>query len=317
MKVNNTVIYMGSEGNGERLKERSETPGKHIIDGSALQPKTDKIAAKKQEAKEKAMKIVGTAYANDKKIDDDLNARRERIRTLTKEKGEANLAIREMEDRRAALREKYAVEADSEEETDLRILEKEVRARMKGSDVILTPDDMEAIEKVKEKGLTEYQQRSLEILQNETPYHDTVYDLGKEIEMENRIITGTKIERLKTHPMLDAQKEAEKVEAAANEEIVGIVMQDAKEHIEEESEKREEEARKEKEKQEEIQQRIDAAKDKKKEMEEFTEEILDGVQAARKDGADIDKAQQEIKDMMNKMKLVEEDIKGAAVDKSV
>ena len=55
----------------------------------------------------------------------------------------------------------------------------------------------------------------------------------------------------------------------------------------------------------------------KKEMEEFTEDILDSVQVAREDGADIDKAQQEIKDMMSKMKLIEEDIKGAAVDQNI
>ena len=52
-------------------------------------------------------------------------------------------------------------------------------------------------------------------------------------------------------------------------------------------------------------------------MEDLTENILDGVQAVQEDGADMEKAKQEIKDMMNKMKLVEEDIKGAAVDKSV
>ena len=73
----------------------------------------------------------------------------------------------------------------------------------------------------------------------------------------------------------------------------------------------------EKEKQEEIEERIDAAKEKKKENEELTEDILEGVQEAGANASDVSAAQQEIKDMMNKMKLIEDDIKGAAVDTSV
>ena len=72
-----------------------------------------------------------------------------------------------------------------------------------------------------------------------------------------------------------------------------------------------------KEKQEEIEERIDAAKEKKKENEELTEDILEGVQEAGANASDVSAAQQEIKDMMNKMKLIEDDIKGAAVDTSV
>lgn len=49
----------------------------------------------------------------------------------------------------------------------------------------------------------------------------------------------------------------------------------------------------------------------------FTEDILEGVAEASSTAKDVSAAQQEVKDMMNKMKLIEDDIKGAAVDKSV
>ena len=62
---------------------------------------------------------------------------------------------------------------------------------------------------------------------------------------------------------------------------------------------------------------IDAAKARRKESEELTEEILDGVREASLTASDVNQAQQEIKDMVNKMKLIEDDIKGAAVDKTV
>ena len=87
--------------------------------------------------------------------------------------------------------------------------------------------------------------------------------------------------------------------------------------LDEEAEKEKEKAQAQKEKEEELQERIDAVKEKKKEEEELTEEILDEAAKATSTMTDVNAAQQEIKDMMNKMKLIEDDIKGAAVDKSL
>ena len=140
MKVNHTTIFMGDDTLRARHGEQSNhgASGRKAIDGSVFQAKLDPIAAKKEEAKKKAMKIVGDAFANEQKIDDDLNARRERIKSLQKDKGEADKAIREIEDSRAALRDVYGIEEDSQEEKDLKLLEKEIRAKMPGSDVNLS-----------------------------------------------------------------------------------------------------------------------------------------------------------------------------------
>ena len=57
--------------------------------------------------------------------------------------------------------------------------------------------------------------------------------------------------------------------------------------------------------------------DVKNEQEELTKNI---VEAANKQAGGTDsvvQAQQEIKDMMNKLKLVEDDVKGAAVDQGI
>lgn len=307
----NTILE-GMQGQSEN----SKTYGK-AIDGSALQTKFDPVAAKREEAKKKALKIVGDAFANERKIDDDLNARRDRIKSLQKDKGDAKRSIREIEDNRAALREVYGIDEDSQEEADLKLLEKEIKAKMPGSDVRLSKNDMDAIKKIKENGLSEYQQRSLEMLEYEVPYAITAYEADEEIKMENRIISATELERLKKHAMLDAEKQADAIMDEASREIVSMITQQAKDHIDEESEEREEKAKAEKEKKEELEAQIDAAKEKKKENEELTEDILEGTQELISNDADINAAQQEIKDMMNKMKLIEDDIKGAAVDKNV
>ena len=117
--------------------------------------------------------------------------------------------------------------------------------------VSLSKDEMDAIQKIKKNGLTEYQQRSLEMLGHEAPYVDMVYEADKEIKLENQIVRETKLERLKSHTMEDAQKQAEEVLEAASKEVVGMLVDEAKEHIDEEAEEREEKAEAEKEKQEE------------------------------------------------------------------
>ena len=49
----------------------------------------------------------------------------------------------------------------------------------------------------------------------------------------------------------------------------------------------------------------------------MTEEILEGSQERITNASDMNAAQKEIKEMMNKMKLIEDDIKGATVDQSL
>ena len=308
---------MGNDIRSSRHSERKDNNKIKPIDGSAFKTKLDPVAAKKEEAKKKAMKIVSDAFVNELKMDDDLNSRREKIKSLQKDMGDANRAIREIEDSRASLRDTYGVEEDSQEEQDLKLLEKEIRYKMPGNDVRFDKGDLDRIAELKKNGLSEYQQRSLEMLEQEVPYATTIYEAKQEIMVENQIITATELERLKTHPMVDAGKQADAIMDEASKEIVGMLVDEAKDHIDEEAEKEKEKAETEKEKKEELQARIDATKEKKKEDEKLTEDILEGVAKASSATNEVSAAQQEIKDMMNKMKLIEDDIKGAAVDKSL
>ena len=318
MKVQNNSIFMGDDIRSARHREGDTTGNdrKKSINGSELKNRVDPIAAKKEEARKKAMKIIGDVVANELKTDDDLTARRERIKSLRKDIGDANRAVREIEDSRAALRDTYGIDENSQEEQDLRLLEKGARAKMPGSGIIMTYDELKKIKEIKAKGLTEYQERTLEMLELETSYVTTAYEAKQEIMVENRIISATELERLKNHPMIDAQKQADAVMEEASKEIMGMLIDEAKDHIDEEAEREKEETLAEKEKEEELQERIDAVKDKK-ENEELTEDILDGVAEAASTAADVNTAQQEVKDMMNIMKLIEDDIKGAVVDKAL
>ena len=319
MRIENTSFFIGEGIQGPQREEQysksnsSKTSGLSI-NGSSLATQNDPIAAKREEAKKKAMKIIGDAFANDRKIDEDLDARSEHIRKLKAVQNDANKAIYEIESDRAALRDEYGIEANSQEEKELQLLEKEFRARQKGSDVQLTKEDMEEIAKIKAKGLTEYQSRSMEMLDYEKPYLDAAYEAKQGIEEENLTISAIKRELEKNTGMLKAQDKADAIEEAASKEIMGMLVDEAKEHIDEEAKEAEEKAKEKQEKEEELQEKIDAARERRKEEEELTEDIVESAQDLNVTTANVNDAQKDIKDMMNKLALVEEDMKGATVD---
>ena len=135
----------GTSNISERSNNNPSKSSGISINGSSFALQNDPIAAKREEARKKAMKIIGDAFANDRKIDEDLDARSEHIRKLKAVQNDANKTINEIESDRVALRDEYGIDANSQEEKELQLLEKEFRARQKGSDVQLTKEDKEEI----------------------------------------------------------------------------------------------------------------------------------------------------------------------------
>lgn len=318
MKVNKTSVFVGEETRGNRQEKINKgLSDKKTMDGSLLQPKYDAVEEKRKAARKKAMKIVGDAFANERKIDDDLNERRDKIGSMKQVIKDANRVIGEIEKRRDELREAYGVEKDSEEEADLKLLEKADKADRPWSEVRLTKEERKRAMEIREGGLTEYQEESLKLFEHETKPDKEAYEASREIKIESQIIRAVELERLKNHPMVDAKNQAEDVLEEASKEIVGMLIDETKEHVDEEAEKEKEKAKAEAEKEEALQEKLDAAREKKKQMKEFVEDILEGVQEISTVQQDVSSAQQEVKDMMSKMKMIEEEVKGAAVDETV
>lgn len=301
-----------SDGNNGKAKN-----GGKSIDARSMASVTDPIAAKKAQVRKKAMKIIGDAFAGESKIDDDMANRREKIRSLTGEIGDSAKAISDIEASRAALQDKFGVSSDSQEQKDLELLAKGVETGFSGSDVRLTKEEEEQIAKIKAAGLTEYQQQSLALKKSEESYVNELADARNKIQTENAVIRQTKIERLKSNSMGAAFEQADAVMGAASDEIMGMLIAEGKDHIDEKQEEEKKTAEEAADKKKELEEKLQARKDEKKEQEELTKDI---VEAANKQAGGTDsvvQAQQEIKDMMNKLKLVEDDVKGAAVDQGI
>ena len=253
MRVKNISFYMGNNAVQRKHSEENKT-----IDGRGTAMDSDSIAAKKAQAQKKAMKIIGDAFSGDKQIDDDLNKRREKVRTLQKESGENRAAMKDLQDQREKLLEQgYAADSD-----EVKNLDEQVKS-----------------------------------------YAELISDTEDEIQMENAVVRQSKIERLKSDPMVKARDQADSVLEAASDEILGDLIAEGKQHIDE---KLEEEKKK-----------AEARKEDGKEQEKLTEDILEAAKEMENAGNTVSDAQQAIKALMNKMSLVEDDVKGAAVDQGV
>ena len=248
----------------------------NVIDGKTLNLSGNILDEKKTQAKKEAMKLIRDAFEGDQKISDSFNEKKRHLEELIQSKGEADKIIKDIESERKALREEYGLSEDSQEEQELKILEKEFRSGLPGSEISLSYEEKKALDEIKQRGLTEYQSRSMEMLDYEKNYIVKSYSNAFKIQDENRSLGMMEREMLKNTSMIDAQKQAKKVEEELNEQVVSIVVDEAKDNIDSEVE------------------------EKKEEAEKATSNVVE--------------AQQEVKEMMSKMNMLDEDIKGIEVD---
>ena len=315
MRVNQT-IYMGDDTLRARHGQESaqNDVGKKSIFAGGLNKAFDPILQKRQQAQKQAMKIIGDTWAGDRKIDDDLDERRARINKNWENIGKAKEELNRISKEREGLREKYQVEEGSQEEQDLKLLEKEIDSERPGSGVHLTKEEREQIEEIKKNGLTEYQTRSLEMKKSGESYETEIDEAEKVIKAENAAIASIRLERLKKDPMVEAQKNAKEIIDAAREEILGMLIDEGKDHIDEEMEEKKEAAEKAEEKKEEQEEKIEKKNEKEAQEEQFREQIQDSTELMTKSDELMDDVQRKVKKILDEMKLLEEDLKGAAVD---
>lgn len=308
-------------------KQRSADMGP----ASILTGKSDPIEQKSAVARKKASKIIGDTFSGEKKIDEDVQNRMAMIRHYESMLGEANRRLAEIDEGKEALRQEYKVDPDSQEQKDLEILEQYHRDAG-----WMSPEDlnraMELAQQGYGNGYTEYQQRALELDRGKEPHLDNLKKAQKGIIEENAAIRGISLERLKYHKMVDAVGQSEEILENASEEILGMLVDEAVDHIDEKSEEEIEKAEEKKEEKKEEQEKLEEAREHREEMEALadpekaerehkrTESESDPIYGdvlteaiLKMDGVKND-VQKEVADMVSKMKLVAEDLKGLKVD---
>jgi len=276
-----TRIYVATqaEQNTEKTAQQTGRIGVFAGNTSVKNPLNTQMEEKRATAMEKAKKLLGDVFAAEKSVDDDLAERANRIKESEQTIVDANKKLKALEKEKEKLIEEYGITGEETEE--------ELPA--------------------------EYKMRRDELNRYAKPYPEIIEEARKVINEEQKIIAAIEVERLKTDPMVEASKEAEKLLDSAEEEIADMVMDAAVEQVKEQADKA-------KETQKELEEKEELEEAKRKEREERRKEVelsevpvqellqLEQVRGEMK---------QEVDQMLTELKLLAEDIKGSMVDEEL
>lgn len=284
----------------------------------------DPVLARKEQIQNRAMQLWKDAVSAEQKIDLDLEERAAHIEKLHEDIDAANEQVKYFSGEQDALKEKYSIDEDSQEQQDLELLLKQRKARKPSNQPNMIEFSEEELERLKElegQPLTEYQSRYLELEDAKGIYQDEINACNKECLKESKIITGIKLERLKSHALADAQEKKDEMMIAASEEAASMLMDEVKDKLDKDLEELEEKVEEKAEKEEAEEERLEAIREEKKEAEyeDKNDELFDALQSegAVQLESTKEEVKQEVKKMMSEMKLLVEDLKGAAVDEQL
>lgn len=232
------------------------------------------------------------------------------------------------------LQEQYGISDE-----DLELLDKKVGLSP------LTEEEESRLAALEGESLEEFKQAYGTIKEHRDIYKKEIARAEGQIQAGNNSIRAMRMERNKSAgnpPMLKAQKQADGIMEQAGKEVVGMLIDEAKDHVEETYEEEREEAKEKaeekaeqeekieerREEKEKIEAQIDTAREESHEAEEMrreqeersredTELLENMAEAGMTVSGSSSDVQVEIKEMLRKMKLLGEDIKGASVDEEL
>lgn len=289
--------------NGTLFADKAEQGNRKTFFAGNSNLANDPIAEKRKEAQEKAWKVVSDAWDADKAIDKSVEDRQNHYNEMLEIVKEAQSHLKDMNEQVDALKEEYGIT----EETEFK------------------------------DWPSEYQQRYLELNKQASAFKKQIYDADKLMKDDIADIKAIALERLKSDPMADAQKTANAIEAAANDEIIGMAMQQAKDHIDEKMEEAEAKAEEKAEEEEAKEEKLEDLKEIKALQEaiiEGTKEAVAEAEARRQEketpelpldelikltqmNTETDKAQKSLDEIKYSMNLLEADLKGIEIDEEI
>lgn len=279
----------------------------------------ENIAAKKQQRFKEAMHVMTSARNGEKKIDDSLDDIRGQIKQYQKDNDEANKFLTDIKNQMSEIKDYYHVEDDSQEQKDLELLQKQYDIMKHGSMELLSDEEQERLDNMGE--LTEYQKRSMELYGQADYWKTQMQDNQDKISQSTGVIRNVKVERLKSQAMAEAQRAKEEIMDAASQEAIGMLVDDAKQQIDDKAEEVQEAAKERQEEQKEEEKRVEAAKENKSEAEAAVEKNREKIADMTKqftDSEDITRdMDSEIKKVLEEEKLLEEDLKGLTVNAKI
>ena len=298
------------------------------------------IAQRKGLARKQALKVVSDAFGGEKKLDAQMQGIKDEIKRLQDVINEKRSDTRDNDARLKELQEQYGIDPDSEENKNL----SELAFKMNHSKDGLSDEEMGK--------LSEYQQQALYYVAKN---QQNALDIDQAKAQQAGNVQGyadMKRERAKSQDMLKAQDAAEEIMEASNDETVALLTQEMIEHVDEEQEEREEEAKEAAEKKKEEKKEEAKKLEKEAMQQEMIENIKEHAAESQRTGADAKRAvarreraeaermdaegvqktiisegasmedtqnavNSEITNILNKLSLLSNDVKGSAIDNQI
>ena len=330
---NNESSVAGAAKAGQKSGNLSSISGANLKGESLIQQRQG--LAKKQ-----ALKVVSDAFGGEKKLDAQMQSIKDEIKRLQDEINEKTANTIENDAKLKELQEEYGIDPDSKENQDLTRLAFKANYSKEG----LSEEEMSSISEYQQKALyyvSKNQQNSLDI------------DRAKSLQAANvQGYSDMKSERNKSQDMLNAQEAAEEIMEASNGETIALLTQEAVDHVDEEQKEREEEAKEAAEKKKEEKKEEAKKLEKEAMQQEMIENIKEHAAESQRTSADTKRAiarreraeadsmgaedvqrtiisegasmedtqnavNSEITNILNKLSLLSNDVKGSAVDSQI
>ncbi len=327
MRVNegNVSIYVGND----EVASRTNSPknkGNYDIDNKSINARDlrivpDNMEEKKLNAQKKAWKIVSEANTKENMVDENISNMQKKIEGWKQSSQTLQKEIDQIHDNIDQLKEEYGVSDDSQEQKDLELLMKQ-QAKIQGDTGIeLTKEESDRLASMGE--LTDYQTRALGYSESLHIKSEEIKQNNEQIKNVNTTINGIKVDRCKSHAMVDAIVESDQLLETISKEIAGQLITEAKEEIDHNIDQMEEEASKDAKEKEVEEEKKEKAKELKETNGAQNGEEVSSHQANSSQGTgavevtletDVMQVQRKISKILKEENLLEEDLKGIVLD---
>ena len=319
MNQDNTGIQMSGTTAGRNKTQDTKTRNT-VFAGDLMLGQGNQIEQKKQTARRQAMKLITDAWGRDELASQSIKDMEQQKADYVEQMQEAKEHEKTFEKSKKELQEQYGVADDSQEQKDLELLEKFQNYKNGSHDESFTKEDVDRLKELQNLPRTEYQEKALRLNQIAGSMKVTASNANDKLIELTDTIAKAKTDQAKSQDMLKAGSAADDILEASNKEIMGLLIQDGKEHIDKEQEEAQKKAEEQKEKRDEQQERIDEAKQERKEQEELIKGQAEADSAEqdlslqRKTTNNVEAAQQNIRNILEDKNLLAEDLKGIKID---
>lgn len=320
---------------------RSSHKDGNLLSVSGANLKGESLIKQRQDfARKQALKVVSDAFGAEKKLDEEMQEIKDEIKRLQDVINEKKAEMKENNDKLKELQEEYGIDPESEENKNLTLLS------------FVASHKKEGLSDEEKDKMSEYQQRALGFVMLNDSISMEIKSYQDQQMGNVQGFADIKRAREKSQDMLKAQNAAEEIMEVANGETIALLTQETVEHVDKEQKEREEEAKEAAEKKKE--EKKEEAK--KLEKEALQQEMIENIKehneirqqtsadakraVARRERAEAesmdaeevqktiisdspsmeetqDAVNLEITNILNKLSLLSNDVKGSTVDSQI